>query len=258
MLSSDRILQIIRDRKLGYGQPLTLREQTVSTSDDALQALKAGAAAGALFVAEQQTGGRGRHGRQWHSVAGQSLTFSLVLRPCVALDKLSAVTLVVGLAVHDALTQHGATDLKLKWPNDLVHHRKKLVGILVEKPGSVSSRDTGLVVGIGMNVGKQSVPDDLTAQATSLEHLVTTVPARETLLVDVLQHIEHRITQFETQGFSTLLGAIRNCDALIDERIKVEHRVGIARGIGNEGELLLDVGGQLTAITSGTVLYAPA
>src|SRR5690349_9448244 len=112
--SRERFVDLAQARGLSYGRPLTLRAQTVSTNDDALNALKSGVTAGALFVAEEQTGGRGRHGRHWHSVPGQSLTFSLVLRPRVATAKLSALTLVVGLAVHEALTLHGATELQLK------------------------------------------------------------------------------------------------------------------------------------------------
>jgi len=253
--SAEAFLALLRKRNLPYGQPATLKQTTVSTNDDALEALKAGALPGALFVAEQQTAGRGRHGRHWHSAPGDSLTFSLVLRPRVPQDRLSTITLVIGLAVLDALRLHDAQGLKLKWPNDIVHERKKLVGILVEKPQTQHELDTGLVVGVGINVGMASIPAELAAEATALSQLLSPVPSREALLVDALSCIARRVAQLEEHGFSALVAEIRGSDALHGQRIAVEEQQGVASGIGESGELLLDCDGQLRRVTAGTVRY---
>jgi BirA family biotin operon repressor/biotin-[acetyl-CoA-carboxylase] ligase len=253
--SSAAFLDLARANSLRFGQPLTVHAQTASTNDDALSALKTGAPVGALFVAETQTSGRGRQGRHWFSVPGESLTFSLILRPRVAPEQLSAVTLVVGLAAHDALSKVGAHDLKIKWPNDIVHGRKKLLGILVEKPSSTDKYDTALVVGVGVNVGSRAIPPELASQATALDQLLTALPSREHLLSALLQQIERRLGQFEQQSFAALLPEIRAHDALFGERVEIEARQGTARGIGDGGELLLDGGGKIARITAGTVSY---
>lgn len=253
--SSDEFRKLALSQGLRYGHTLVVSDQTVSTNDDALAALKAGAAVGMLFVAEHQSGGRGRHGRQWYSVPGESLTFSLILRPNVQLDRLSVITLVVGLAVRDALAEHGATELGLKWPNDVVHQDKKLVGILVEKPGTSDKQDTSLVVGVGVNVGAGAIPPDLVTQATALSHLVSNPLSRERLLVAVLRQLERRVAQLEQTGFNSLLPDIRACDALLNRHIEIEGRRGRACGIGDGGELLVERAGRVEAVTAGTVLY---
>jgi BirA family biotin operon repressor/biotin-[acetyl-CoA-carboxylase] ligase len=254
--SGQLFLDLAREKGLKYGHPLRVSAETVSTNDDALTALKAGAQAGAVFVAECQSGGRGRHGRRWQSVPGQSLTFSLILRPQMRGDRLSVITLVVGLAVKDALADHGAMNLGLKWPNDVVHQRKKLVGILVEKPGTPDLHDSAVVVGVGMNVGVAAVPPELTQQATALDQLTSRVPSREQLLVTVLEQLERRVTQLESSGFGALLPDIRACDALRGHAIEVDGRKGNASGIGDAGELLIEIAGRIEAVSAGTVLYA--
>jgi BirA family biotin operon repressor/biotin-[acetyl-CoA-carboxylase] ligase len=235
---------------------LTVRAQTVSTNDDALFALKEGAPTGSLFVAEQQTAGRGRHGREWHSVTGESLTFSLVLRPRIALGKLSVVTLIVGLAVKDALQEHHVPGISIKWPNDVVHQDKKLVGILVEKPGILAKDDTGLVVGVGLNVGVAAIPAALAGQATALAELVANVPTREELLASILWQLQRRIGQLEAHGFSAILPDMRASDALLERAITVEGRRGRAKGIADGGELLVEFDGRIEVVSTGTVSYA--
>jgi BirA family biotin operon repressor/biotin-[acetyl-CoA-carboxylase] ligase len=249
-------LQLAQESGLKYGQPLRVTSETVSTNDDALLALKSGSQQGAVFVAERQSGGRGRHGRQWLSVPGHSLTFSLILRPQLPGDRLSVITLAVGLAVKDALTGQGAVDLGLKWPNDVVHQRQKLVGILVEKPGAADGHDTAVVVGVGINVGDAAIPSELANQATALSRLMTRIPSREQLLVTVLDQLERRVTQLESAGLAALLPDIRAGDALRGQTIEIEGRKGKACGIGDAGELLVEFSGRVEAITSGTVLYA--
>jgi BirA family biotin operon repressor/biotin-[acetyl-CoA-carboxylase] ligase len=254
--SSQLFLELARENALKYGQPLTVTAETVSTNDDALAALKSGSPEGAVFVAERQTGGRGRHGRQWQSVAGHSLTFSLILRPQLRGDRLSVITLLVGLAVKDALTEHGARDLALKWPNDVVHQRLKLVGILVEKPGTPDLHDTAVVVGIGINVGAPAIPPEFMHQATALAQLTSQACSREQLLATILEQLERRVTQLESVGFAALLPDIRACDALRGHVIEVDGRRGKACGIGDAGELLVEIADRVETVTAGTVLYA--
>ena len=253
--ASDVFLNLLRDRQLPYGQPLHYREETSSTNDDALAALRQGAPQGAVFVAERQTQGRGRHGRQWLSSPGESLTFSLLLHPNVSPDRLSAVTLIVGLATRQALALHCQEPLQLKWPNDIVHQRKKLAGILVERAQTADLNGTGVVVGVGVNIGAASFPSELWPLATALSELTAHLPPRELLLADILTELVTRMRAFEQGGFAALAGEMRQHDALLGEPVQVDALQGVARGISERGELLLESSGEIRRINSGTVTY---
>jgi BirA family biotin operon repressor/biotin-[acetyl-CoA-carboxylase] ligase len=258
IFSATTLRTLLQQRGLRYGEPLSVVNETTSTNDDALTALKAGAPAGALFLAERQSQGRGRHGRQWFSAPGQSLTFSLLLRPRVGPNALSALTLVIGLAVRDALANQIdqiGQKLQIKWPNDIVHGRQKLAGILLEKPQQ-GPHDTAVVAGIGVNVGSGSIPSDLSHAATAVALLTPQVPSLESLLASILGCIETRVTQFETQGLPALVAEIREHDALLGQSIFVDDHEGVACGISDNGELLLQHGSRILNINAGTVLFA--
>src|SRR5262245_37933521 len=161
------------------GEPLVAVAETTSTNDLALDAADAGARHGALFVADEQTKGRGRHGHTWTSPPGENLTFSVLLRPGTDVAHASGLALVVGLAVRAAAARRvPATRVAIKWPNDVVVGQQKLAGILVEsrlRGGAVEA----LVVGIGINVGMRSLPEEIRTVATSLALLGDPAPNRE-------------------------------------------------------------------------------
>ena len=162
---------------------LTIVDVTGSTNDDLLEAGKQGAPHGTGLAARAQTAGRGRRGHKWDSTAG-NLLLSIVLRPCVNPAKYSGLAAVSGLAVLEALEKQGlASEIALKWPNDLVARGRKLGGILVE-----AARDNKpfAVCGIGVNVNytPQEVPDGGLA-AISLSDLNESVPAVDMLLDEV-------------------------------------------------------------------------
>ena len=126
---------------------LDVLAQTGSTNDDLLAAARAGAAEGAVLVAEHQTRGRGRQGRQWVSRTGSALIFSVLLRPAAVppADR-GWLPLLTGVAVARALRQVAGVDAALKWPNDVLADGAKLAGILAEQAGEA------IVIGVGLNV----------------------------------------------------------------------------------------------------------
>ena len=144
--------------------------QTGSTNDDLLAAARAGAAEGAVLVAEHQTRGRGRQGRQWVSRTGSALIFSVLLRPAAVppADR-GWLPLLTGVAVARALRQQAGVDAALKWPNDVLAGGAKLAGILAEQAGEA------IVMGVGLNVaatrdelpppGPGALPADLAGAA---------------------------------------------------------------------------------------------
>lgn len=161
---------------------LTIVDVTGSTNDDLLEAGKLGAPHGTGLAARAQTAGRGRRGHKWDSSAG-NLLISIVVRPNVNPAKYSGLAAVCGLAVLKTLKKPGlATEVGLKWPNDLVARGRKLGGILVEAARDNEGKPFA-VCGIGVNVNytPQEVPDGGLA-AIGLSDLNESVPSVDALL----------------------------------------------------------------------------
>lgn len=137
-----------------------------STNTEALKQARMGADEGLCIVARQQTAGRGRYGRVWISEKDAGLYFSIVLRPSFEAQYLSLITLMAGVAVHDALSELGI-DADIKWVNDLLVREKKICGILAET--TETSLGLAVVVGIGINLKSSNFPPELVGTATSIE-----------------------------------------------------------------------------------------
>lgn len=164
---------------------LTIVDVTGSTNDDLLEAGKQGAPHGTGLAARAQTAGRGRRGHKWDSTVG-NLLLSIVLRPSVNPAKFSGLAAVSGLAVLEALEKQGlASEIALKWPNDLVAQERKLGGILVEAARDNEGKPF-VVCGIGVNVNyvPSEVPDG-GLPAIGLSDLNEIVPAVDVLLKKV-------------------------------------------------------------------------
>jgi BirA family biotin operon repressor/biotin-[acetyl-CoA-carboxylase] ligase len=242
-----------RAAKPPLGRPLMYQAVTGSTNDDALLAARSGAPHGSLFVADEQTAGRGRRGNAWLAAPGESLLFSVLLRPELELGQVSALTLAVGLALRDAVAPLIAASAQLKWPNDLYVEGKKLAGVLVESQLQ-GERLQAVVVGVGLNVASREFPEAIAARATSLALLGATRLEREALLQEILDSLALRVAAYQATGVAGILAELNAADALRDQRLRVEGRSGVGRGLDAQGRLLLeDDSGQTHAILSGTV-----
>jgi BirA family biotin operon repressor/biotin-[acetyl-CoA-carboxylase] ligase len=238
-----------------FGIPLVAEAETGSTNDDALEAAKRGAPQGAVFVADAQRSGRGRRGNTWSSPPGQNLTFSVLLRPKVPAERISAIALVAGLAVRAAIAARIGAAVSIKWPNDVLCAGKKIAGILVESRMDGAHIDA-VVVGIGVNVHMRDRPPEIANLATSLALLADPSPSRETLLAEVLAGFESRLRRFEAAGLVSLLHEMNEHDALRGRTLAVGEIAGEGCGIGEDGALLVrDREGVVHRVTSGTVTY---
>jgi BirA family biotin operon repressor/biotin-[acetyl-CoA-carboxylase] ligase len=245
------------ERALGWGRPLHYARETGSTNDDALEAARAGAESGSVFLADYQTQGRGRRGKIWLAAPGQNLLFSIVLRPQSGSPLVSALTLAVGLGVRQALAARARSPLGVKWPNDVLAAERKLAGILCEGQFE-GQRLVAVVIGIGINVHAGELPPELASSSVCLEALVPPgAPLeREAILCDVLASVEARATACLERGFADLLPEFAEHDALAGRRVEVSGAspvVGIARGVDAEGRLLVESDGILVPVYSGTV-----
>jgi BirA family biotin operon repressor/biotin-[acetyl-CoA-carboxylase] ligase len=250
---ADRFRSEARERKPALGRPLMYLPITGSTNDDALAAARSGAPHGSVFLADEQTKGRGRRGHSWLSAPGENLLFSVLLRPELQLTRVSALTLAIGLALRDAVAPLIAAPASLKWPNDLLVNGKKIAGVLVESQLQ-GDQLQAVVVGVGLNVSTRAFPAEISAIATSLALLGAARLEREALLFDLLEAIALRVAAYQLGGVSGILGELNAADALRGQRVRVGEVAGVGRGLDDQGRLLLeDPQGAQHAILSGTV-----
>lgn len=242
-----------RQRNLWLGQPVSWRDVTASTNDDALQAARNGAPQGALFGSEAQTSGRGRRGSHWFSEPGAGLWFSLLLKPKLSAELAPGLSLCAGLAVRDAVASRTSARVQVKWPNDVLAGGLKIAGVLIES--QVSGHTLGsVVIGIGLNLEQRAFPDELAGIATSLLLSGATERAREPLLADLLGGFESRLERLEARGVAGLSDELRRYDALLGRRLRVGEHEGIGAGVDETGRLLLQTpSGATEAVASGHV-----
>lgn len=224
-----------------------------STNTELMRRLRSGDATPALLVAEQQSAGRGRLGRQWfsgqtsqdaglHSQA--SLTFSLSL-PLAPVDW-SGLSLAVGVALAQALHP----ELRLKWPNDLWWQQRKLGGILVETASVGAQRH--VVVGVGLNL-LEPPPSGLSTAPAWLGELLPE-PDAPAVLRRVAAPLVRALRQFEARGFAPFQQAFQTLDGLFDQPVMLSSGLGgRAQGVDSRGALLVHTPQGVQAVTSAEI-----
>lgn len=136
-------------------------DSLASTNTEAAEHARRGAVEGLCIVADEQTAGRGRQGREWRSGKGSGVYMSLLLRPRLDMKHLPLLSLMAAVAVHDVLLEDLHIDADIKWPNDVLVGEKKICGILSEIVET--SHGTAVVLGIGINLTSQGLPDIATS-----------------------------------------------------------------------------------------------
>ena len=223
-----------------------------STNTEALKHLRDGGGP-LLLSAGRQTAGRGRLGRAWLTdQAGDAaaLTFSVALTLPAELD-LSGLSLAIGCTVADVLDPSGER-IRLKWPNDLFLDGAKLGGILVETVPLPDQR-RGVVIGIGLNLQPLPPEADRSAFASGHAALQALDPAATAgaTLDRLAPALRAMLADFETLGFAPWQPAFARRDLTADRRVRVGEHNGVARGVSERGELLLETAGGVSAITGG-------
>jgi len=203
-------------------------------------------------VAEQQSAGRGRLGRSWHSESGSSLTFSLglVLVP----QEWWGLSLAVGVALAEALHPQ----VRLKWPNDLWVDDAKLGGILIETaPAGKDRRARYVIIGVGINILARDA-DGLSTPPAWLGQLRPELDAGHALLA-ILPRLAAALQKFQSDGFGPFRQAFACRDALAGREVNLsDGKTGTARGVDGQGALLVHTAAGEVAISSSEVSVRPA
>ncbi len=225
-------------------EDVTYREQVGSTLDLIHDFGASGVPSGAVVLADEQTSGRGRHGRYWHSQRGAGIWLGYLFRLAGPLET-GVLSLRVGLAVVRALHALDVV-VQLKWPNDIFLGERKLAGILCE--ARTGEQGGWIAIGLGMNV-YGSLPDELRVSATSLEEhhgQISRIAVLEHLL-PAFGRLSHdpRLTDAERVDFA-------HADSLRGRRLEQPVQ-GIASGIDEDGALLVETGTGIERVLGGTV-----
>ena len=254
-----------RPRLGRLGTSITYFPVIGSTNDVAATLAIHSAHEGAIVIADTQTAGRGRRGRDWYSPPGSGLYVSVVLRPGQSLggsgDRATRLlTLAAGVALVEAVETATGLAVDLKWPNDLYVARHKLAGILAEAAGGP---DEPIVLGYGINVGAAAYPPELRDRATSLESELGRHVDRALLLAESLASLARRYDDLLEGRFDAILDAWRaRAPGSTGARVAWTAGTtasgaasGVTAGIDEDGALLVLVGDRIERIVAGEVTW---
>lgn len=231
-----------------------------STNKKAKELAQQGCEHGTLVTADAQEAGVGRRGRSWSSEKGTGIYMSMVVRPQMQTEQVSMLTLVAALAVAKASESMGIYEKQIpciKWPNDLVLHKKKICGILTELALIGTSIDY-VIIGIGINVSNQMFPEEIKETASSILLETGQNIDRERFIVEIWKCFDIYYKLFlRTQDFSLLKEEYEIYLVNKYQNVKVLDPAGAyegtAIGITNKGELIVDTGEEQRYVSSGEV-----
>jgi BirA family biotin operon repressor/biotin-[acetyl-CoA-carboxylase] ligase len=260
----DKLLpgEITQGLKTRYLQgPIHHFETLPSTNDLAKELANQNAPEGTLVVAETQTRGRGRLGREWDSPPGMGLYASLLLRPLLPPTEMPQITLTTAVAVVRALRRATGVAPGIKWPNDLLVDGKKVGGILTEME-TESDRIRYLVVGLGLNVNNREFPPPLDLTATSLARVTGSFCNRPQILRAWLEEFEALYDLFINQDFAAILEEWREYNVTLGQTVTVRQGPreisGLALEVAGDGALLIrQRTGEVIRVTSGEIAPGP-
>lgn len=242
-----------------FGEHIHHYYRAGSTNTLAIEAASSGAPEGSVFLAEQQTAGRGRGNNQWHSVESVGIYCSVILRPALPPSEVLVLSLAVGLAVHAAISEMSPrVQPDLKWPNDLLIEGKKFCGILTEM-NAEATRVRHIVVGIGINVNHTHFPDELRQTATSLRIEAGVPWSRVDLCAALLKSLdrEYRNLLVNPEAGADVMRRFEERSSTVQgKNVRVEENGGfdgVTDGLDPRGFLRLRTSEGLRTVYSGTV-----
>lgn len=255
-VASREVLSRLNTKRMGKG--IRYFSSIDSTNQYAKRIAEEGAADGTLVIADEQTAGKGRGGRYWVTPPKEAISFTLILRPKLSPEKISMITLVMGLSVANALHALYGLDAGIKWPNDVVINGKKICGILTEMSAEIGEVHY-IVIGVGINANLTRFPKELQETATSLKLELKRDVNRAELICAVIEEFENLCSLFERKSsLEDLKDEYNRICVNADSAVRVldpkGEYTGHARGINETGALLVETeDGRVQEVSSGEV-----
>lgn len=240
----------------GLLSELILLSETDSTNNVLKDLATKGASHGTVVIADYQTLGRGRQGRSFFSPRGTGIYMSILLRPDLELQKSVRITSMAAVAVARAIRKLTGLEAKIKWVNDIFIHNKKVCGILTEaSPDTVRNTLNYAVLGIGINVGPVTFPEELQTIATSIQNECSLPVTRNALIAQILSELAascHTLQDGsfleESKQYSILLG--KEIDILGENGKRTRAK---AVDLDSYGHLIVEINGKKELLHSGEV-----
>ena len=256
-LTASRIFQGLGAKRLG--RRIEVHPELASTNRTAHALAEAGEPEGAIVIAEAQTRGQGRLGRQWVSPANLNLYISFLLRPRLDPAESAKITLLAAVAVADTLKDQVPSTPRIKWPNDVLLRGRKVAGILSElacEPG----RTLFVIVGIGLNLNfpRALMSPELRDRATSVMEEAGAPVDRALVTRSLVRNLENRYIEFEERGFASIARRWNEYAQMegrwVRARTAEEELVGRVRMLDGNGFLVLECrDGRTERVVSGDV-----
>ncbi|MDQ8039275.1 MAG: biotin--[acetyl-CoA-carboxylase] ligase [Rickettsiella sp.] len=208
---------------------------------------------------EQQTAGRGQFNRTWmSSTFGKNIALSILWHLPKKINTLTGLSLVIGVAVVQALEEYGLNGLKLKWPNDVIYLEKKLAGVLIEASSSNSAAFNPVVVGIGLNLYHPiGVSNNINQAITDIYSIQKLPPQRNRIAGLLLKNILTTLLEFQTKGLTPFIEKWQKFDYLINRVVDIQKDntfvKGVVRGINSQGQLSIEIAGKIQHFVGGEI-----
>lgn len=216
---------------------------------------------GSVCLAEAQTAGRGRLGRRWVSPYGASMYLSMHWTFPAGYQTIGGLSLAVGVAIINALKKIGVADAKLKWPNDIYVLGKKLAGVLIEVEGQIGAA-CHCIIGIGINVKLPQTNLPIDQPYIDINSVITKEVDRNEFAAVLIDELLSTLTLFESKGLAPFVAQWRAADVYANQTINLiigqTVTSGIARGISDNGALLVETDIGIRAFQGGEISVRPA
>ncbi len=261
LLSKHKILLLMSEEVSEANNRLTseieVHSLIDSTNDYLMRRLPNQLVQGQVCLAEYQSAGRGRRGRQWVSPFGSQIYLSMYWYLEQGLSAAMGLSVLSALAVSDAVSAVSGIQVQLKWPNDIYIEGVKLAGILIDLKGQ-ALEPSHSVIGIGLNIDMPAQAAERIDQRWSdLQSHSETKIDRDALSAQLILCLHTRLLQYQSEGLIGMLDEWHTHDIYLNKPVILVtgERVtkGICRGINNQGALLLEIDGQIKPIYGGEV-----
>jgi len=236
-------------------------DSLVTSTNDIIKQSIDSSRSGLVALAEAQSAGRGRRGRQWISPFGSSLYMTMLWRFEQGYEAMSGLSLMIGVVLNSTLQQMGVPGCKLKWPNDVYFEGQKLAGILIEVEGQVGA-SASAIIGVGVNIKLPSNVQGIDQAYTDLSTVSNKDIKRNLLAARLIENLWQALPIFESSGLQPFLKQWEEADLYMNKPVKLllgERTVeGISKGIDATGALLLEERSGVVAYHGGEISVRPA